>query len=348
MADKNDLVLVTGGSGFLGSHCIIALLAQNYRVRTTVRKLNRADEVRTMLRHGGVAESQAASVEFVALDLLKDDGWTEACQGCKYVLHVASPFPPGAPKHEDELIVPAREGTLRALRAAKASGCVKRVVVTSSFASIGYGYPVRKEPFTEKDWTVVEGESAYVKSKTIAEKAAWDFIEKENPDSALELATVNPVMIYGPVLGKDYASSILMVTKLMKGEMPGLPQISFGCVDVRDVADLHIRAMINPKGNGERFLAITDDGFLEIKEMAIKLKERLGVKANKVTTRVMPNFVLRIAGFFDPAVKLVVPELGKPKNATNAKAKELLDWQPRSASDTLEATALSLEKFNLL
>lgn len=350
MALNNALVLVTGGSGFVGSHCMLRLLQQGYRVRTTVRSLSRAADVRQMLKVGGVADEQIAGVEFAAAELTKDEGWTEACKDCKYVLHVASPFPPSAPKHEDELIVPAREGTLRAVRAAKAAGTVERVVVTSSFAAVGYGHPDRgKKPFTEEDWTVLEHPaqpvSAYSKSKTIAERAAWDYIEKEGGD--MELAVVNPVAIFGPILSKNYATSIELIARSMNGQLPGLPQIAFGIVDVRDVADLHVRCMVDPKAAGQRFLAVTGD-FMEVQGIAVALKSRLGDKANKVPTRVLPNFLLRIAGYFDSTVAMIVPELGKFKNATNEKARSVLGWQPRSAEDAIVATAESLEQFGLL
>ncbi|KAK4547884.1 hypothetical protein LTR36_010603 [Oleoguttula mirabilis] len=346
---SSQLVLVTGGSGFVGSHCIVLLLERGYRVRTTVRSLSRADDVREMLRVGGVTEDQVNSVEFAAAELMSDEGWGAACKDCDFVLHVASPFPALAPKNEDELIVPAREGTLRALRAAKAAGTVKRVVVTSSFAAIGYGHPERTEPFTEEDWTVLEQPAtpvpAYHKSKTIAEKAAWAYIKEEG--DGMELAVVNPVGIFGPILSKTYATSIELIVRAMKGQLPGLPQLSFGVVDVRDVADLHIRCMTDPKAAGQRFIAVTGD-FMDLQGIAKTLKNKLGDKARKVPTRVLPNILLRIVGFFDPTVALLVPELGKYKNGSNEKARTMLGWQPRSAEDALATSAESLERFGLL
>lgn len=228
----NDLILVTGGSGFVGSHCILMGLQKGYRVRTTVRSLQRADEIRQMLVAGGASQEQADSVEVCAAELMKDDGWEAACEDCTYVLHVASPFPMSPPKHEDDLIVPAREGTLRVLKAAKAAKTVKRVVITSSVAAVAYGHADRGKdrPFTEKDWTAMENPARpvppYQKSKTIAERAAWDWVEKEGGD--LELATVNPGGIFGPILGKAYATSVEIVVRLMNGAIPGLPDLSFG------------------------------------------------------------------------------------------------------------------------
>src|ERR1700733_11123729 len=245
-------VLVTGGSGFIGSHAIVQLLAAGYQVRTTVRDLKREGDVRAMLRNGGVEPDGRLS--FVTANLTSDTGWAEAVAGCEYVLHVASPLPPAVPKHEDELIVPARDGALRVLRAARDAG-VKRVVLTSSFAAVGYGHPPSDRPFSEKDWTDPNGPDVgpYVKSKTLAERAAWDFIAREG--GSLELSVVNPVGVFGPVLGPDFSPSIQIVQRLMDGAVPGCPRLSFGVVDVRDVADLHLRAMTDPAAQGERFLA---------------------------------------------------------------------------------------------
>jgi nucleoside-diphosphate-sugar epimerase len=337
-------ILVTGGSGFIGSHCILQLLAAGYQVRTTVRNLQREAEVRAMLKVGGAEPDGRLS--FTAADLEKDAGWPEAVSGCEYVLHVASPIPPNIPKHEDELIVPAREGTLRVLRAARDAG-VKRVVLTSSFAAIGYGDKTHTAPFNEVDWTNpnANGLTAYVKSKTLAERAAWDFVAKEA--GGLELAVVNPVGVFGPVLGPDYSTSILLVQRFMDGAVPGCPQLYFGVVDVRDVADLHIRAMTHPAAKGERFLAVAGD-FMSMLEIAHVLKNRMGASAKRVPTRELPNWLVRVAALRDPAVKLILPELGHVKNATNEKAKRVLGWTPRSNEESLVATAESLVRLGLL
>jgi len=339
-----SIVLVTGGSGFIGSHCIVQLLAAGHQVRTTVRTLKREPDVRALVREGGADPGDRLA--FFAADLERDDGWADAVAGCDYVLHVASPFPATLPKHEDELIVPAREGALRVLRAAR-DASVKRVVLTSSFAAIGYGHPAQTEPFDEASWTDPSGADVipYTKSKTLAERAAWDFIAREGKQ--LELATVNPVGVFGPVLGADYSTSILMVQRLMDGAVPGCPKLHFGVVDVRDVADLHIRAMTNPAAKGERFLAVAGD-FMSMLDIAKVLKARMGDAAKRVPTRELPNFVVRIASWFDPAVKQLIPELGKPKNGTNAKAKRVLGWTPRSNEDAIVATAESLVKLGLL
>jgi nucleoside-diphosphate-sugar epimerase len=333
-----SLVLVTGGSGFIGSHCILQLLAAGHQVRTTVRNLTREGDVRAMLKTGGAEPGDRLS--FVAADLERDPGWPDAVAGCEYVLHVASPFPPGIPKNEDELIVPAREGALRVLAAARDAG-VTRVVLTSSFAAVGYGHPEQTAPFDETYWTNLDRDDVtpYVKSKTLAERAAWDFIAREG--GALELAVVNPVGVFGPVLGPDYSTSILIVQRMMDGAVPGCPRMCFGGVDVRDVADLHLRAMINPAARGERFLSVAGD-FLWMVDLAKMLKRRLGDAAKNVPTRQLPNWIVRLAALRDPAVGQIVPELGKVKNATNAKARRVLGWAPRSYEDAVVATGESL------
>ena len=337
-------VLVTGGSGFIGSHCILNLLSGGHQVRTTVRNLKRESDVRALLKQGGSAPAERLS--FFAADLESDSGWREAVTGCDYVLHVASPFPATVPKHEDELIVPAREGALRVLRAASDAG-VKRVVLTSSFAAVGYGHAPQSAPFNETNWTNPAGSdvSAYVKSKTLAERAAWDFIAREG--GALELSVINPVGVFGPVLGPDCSTSILIVQRMMDGAVPGCPRLVFGVVDVRDVADLHLRAMTSPAAKGERFLAVAGD-FMSIREMAQVLKERLGAAARRVPTRQLPNWLVRVASLADPAVKQIIPELGKAKNATNEKARRVLGWAPRSREEALVASAESLLQLGLL
>lgn len=341
-------VLVTGGSGFIGAHCILQLLRDGHTVRTTVRSLKRAPDVRTMLKAGGadLEKMPPERLTFFAADLEKDAGWAEAVAGCDYVLHVASPLPPNLPKHEDEVIVPAREGTLRVLRAARDAG-VKRVVVTSSFAAVGYGIKPRPDPFNETDWTNVNGEglTAYVKSKALAERAAWDFLAREG--GRLQMATVNPVAVFGPVLGPDYSSSILLVQRLMDGAVPGCPRLYFGVVDVRDVADLHLRAMTAPAAAGQRFLAVAGDSIAMV-EMARMLREHMGTAARRVPKREIPNWMVRLVSLRDPAAKLIIPELGRVKHATHAKATRVLGWSPRPSEEAIVATAESLVRFGLL
>ena len=309
-----------------------------------MRDLKREADVRALLKAGGADAGDRLS--FVAADLQSDAGWPQAVAGCDFVLHVASPFPATIPKNEDELIGPARDGALRVLRAARDGG-VKRVVLTSSFAAVGYGHASRTTPFDETSWTDPAGGDVapYVKSKTLAERAAWDFIAKEG--GALEMAAVNPVVVFGPVLGRDYSTSIQIVQKMMDGAVPGCPKVSFGVVDVRDVADLHLRAMTDPAAKGERFLAVAGD-FLSMLEIAQVLKRRLGAAARRVPTRQLPNWLVHVAALLDPTVKQILPELGKPKNATSAKAMRLLGWSPRSSEEAIVSTAESMVRLGLL
>jgi nucleoside-diphosphate-sugar epimerase len=339
-------VLVTGGTGFIGAHCLVQLLAAGHETRATVRDLKRESDVRATLRQGGAGEVGERLTLFRA-DLNADAGWAEAAAGCDFVLHVASPFPSRAPKDENDLIAPARDGALRVLKAARDAG-VKRVVLTSSFAAIGYGAPKdRTAAFTEKDWTNLNDPTVqpYAKSKTIAERAAWDFIAREG--GGLELAVINPVFVFGPVLGPDTSPSILLVRRLMDGSLPGCPDLTLGAVDVRDVADLHLRCMTDPAARGERFLAVSGD-FVSMREIARMLKEGLGDLARKVPTRSLPTWLMRVVGLFDSQVKSILPELGKRKNASSEKARRLLGWAPRSPRDSVLAAARSLSELGLV
>lgn len=340
---NGETILVTGGSGFLATRCIAQALEAGYRVRTSVRTLEREAGVRRDLKAAGIEAGDA--LRFVAADLTSDDGWPEAVAGCDYVLHVASPFFPVPPENEDELIVPAREGTLRVLRAARDAG-VRRTVVTSSFAAIGYGHPDTDRPFTEEDWTDAEGGIApYIKSKALAERAAWDFMAREG--GAMELSVVNPVGIFGPVLGPDLSGSISLIKALMDGDMPGTPRMYFAVVDVRDTADLHLRAMTSPDAAGRRFLAAAGDT-LSLYDIALTLRERLGKRAHRVPSEILPDEVVRQAAEHNPAMREAADNLGKVRRVSNEKARRVLGWNPRSSEDTVTATAESLIGLGLL
>jgi nucleoside-diphosphate-sugar epimerase len=337
-------VLVTGGTGFVGVHCILQLLEKGYRVKTTLRSLKRKDEVLEMLKNGRVDAFE--NLSFVEADLTTDDHWNDAVAGCEYALHVASPIFLELPKHEDEMIRPAVEGTLRVLKAAREAG-VKRVVITSSFAAVGYSHKEPDKIITEESWTNPDekGLSAYVKSKALAEKAAWDFIKAEG--GALELAAINPVGIFGPSLGPQLSSGFEILKRLLEGSIKALPKISFSIVDVRDVADLHLRAMINPEAAGQRFLAVAGEP-LSLRDIAVMLKNKLGAKAENVPTREIPDWIVRIAALFSPTAKQAATQLGKIKNASSEKARTILGWTPRTNEEAILASAESLFRFGAI
>jgi len=335
-------VLVTGGSGFIASYCIIALLKKGYKVKASLRSLSRVGDVKQMLTVGGITDFKDLS--FVQADLSQENAWLDAAKGCTYIIHPASPTPNFAAKHEDEFIIPAVNGVLYVMRAAKAAG-VKRVVLTSAFGAIGIGTN-KKSPYTEEDWSdLTQDLPAYQKSKTLSEKAAWEYVAGEG--KGLELAVVNPVAVLGPVLGPDYSHSIQMIHQMLNGTMKGLPKIRFVYVDVRDVADLHLKAMINPAANGQRFLA-TSGKAISMIDIAKMLRTGLGAKAAKVPQKELPNWLIRTIAVFNPKVKLVVPHLGMVKEASHEKASSLLNWQPRTNKEAVLATGQSLIDLGLV
>jgi nucleoside-diphosphate-sugar epimerase len=338
VSDASATVLVTGGTGFLGGWCVAELLRRGHEVRTTVRNVAREPAVRATVERAGVDAGDHLTV--TAADLGADDGWAEAVAGCDYVLHVASPFPPEQPKDPDDLIVPARDGALRVIEAALGAD-VKRIVMTSSVAAVRHGrLPSEDKPYTEEDWT--DGNDTkrtpYVRSKTIAERAAWDHVRGAGAED--RLATVEPGAIIGPVLNDDLSFSLQSVKRLIDGDMPAIPRLGFTFVDVRDVADLHIRAMTDPAAGGERFLAV--DEFLWISDVAAILRERLGDRASKVPTRNAPNLLVRALSLFDGGLRSVVGDLGKETYYSNAKARERLGWEPRPVADSIADTGESL------
>jgi nucleoside-diphosphate-sugar epimerase len=336
METAGATVLVTGGSGYLGGWCIIALLERGYAVRTTVRDARREADVRTALE-GQVDAGDRLT--FAVADLGSDDGWAEAVAGCDFVLHVASPFPPAQPKDPDELIVPARDGALRVLKASLDAG-VQRIVLTSSVAAVRHGQaPPASGVYTEADWSDPDDTdlTPYTRSKTIAELAAWDYARERGAED--RLATVNPGAIVGPVLSEDRSYSLQAIERLLKG-MPAIPRLGFTFVDVRDVADLHIRAMTDPAAGGERYLAVND--FLWFEDVGRILRERLGPAAAKVPKRIAPNLLIRAMALFDPSVRSIVGDLGEKQAYSNDKAVNELGWSPRPIEDTVAECATSL------
>lgn len=329
-----ETVLVTGGSGFIGGWCIVELLRRGYTVRTTVRSLDKAPAVRAAIAR---QVDPGDRLTFHAAELTADPGWDEAVRGCDFVLHVASPLGTGAPRDANVLIVPARDGALRVLRAAVAAG-VKRVVLTSSVAAVGgVGTDSVRD---ETDWTDLTTPrlDPYRQSKTIAERAAWDYIAAEGGQT--ELATVLPSLVIGPVLTAENLGSVQAIDRLVFGKIPGIPRLGFTIVDVRDVVDLHLRAMTMPEAAGERFIAATK--FLWMREIADVLRARLGERAAKVPTRNLPDIVPRMMSIFDRPLRYVTRNLGRSNTFSSAKAQRVLGWAPRPVEDSIAETAESL------
>ncbi len=332
-------VLVTGGSGFIAGHIILQLVEQGYLVRTTVRALRRAPEIRAVLVDAGMVAGEALS--FVEADLTSDVGWDAAVSGCDFVLHVASPVQAGNVKDENAVIGPARDGTVRVLRAARDAG-VQRVVLTSAFHAVGFGHSHTDHIFTEDDWSVLDGPGmdAYGKSKILAERAAWDFVNGEG--KTLELVTILPVAVLGPVMGKDVSGANHIVQRSLNGQMPGYPNMYIPIVDVRDVASAHVAAMTAPGAAGERFLVASGEPAVAMLQIGAMLRAHFGPLAAKVPTRTIPNLVVRIAALFSAQFRPVAADLGFVKRVSNEKARRLLGLQPRTSKEAIIASAESL------
>src|SRR5215207_4787924 len=326
-------VLVTGGSGYLGGWCVAELLRRGYRVRTTVRNASREPEVRAAV---GSQVDAHHDLSIHVADLMSDGHWQHVIEGCDYVLHVASPLPVSQPKDPDELIVPAREGTVRVVGTALEAG-VERIVLTSSVAAIRGGN--EGHALDESIWTDLSAPdlTPYVQSKTIAEQAAWGLASEH--DARERIAAVNPTVIIGPTLSDDTSASLEVFRRLLKG-MPAMPRLSFGFVDVRDVADLQIRAMSSPEAGGERFVANTRTMWMA--DVAQVLRERMGARAAKVPTRIAPDLLVRAMAVFDGGIRSFKTSLGKRTEYRTTKARDLLGWSPRPIEDTIVETAGSL------
>ena len=326
-------VLVTGASGYIAGFVVKALIDDGWSVSGTIRSLAKANAVRASL---GLSADQ---LPLTAADLTHDAGWAEAAAGCDFVQHIASPLPTGAISRDDDVIIPARDGALRAVRAAQAAG-VKRVVMTSSVAAMYYGMTGQNRIYTEADWSDLTSPAtnAYAKSKTIAERAARDWVAANG--GGMEYCTINPALVLGPVLGSDFSGSLAVITRMLDGELPGLPAIGFGICDVRDIAAAHVAAMTTPGIDGERFLCSGEH--LAMADVAAILKSRLADQAKRVPTMKIPNFVVRLSALFDPEIKFVLPELGRTRIGDASHARAVIGWNPRPAAETIVDTARSL------
>ena len=332
---KNTLVTVTGASGFIAMHCVRELLERGYRVRGTVR--SRSSEA--SLRNALLPLEPGERLSFVEADLTSDRGWQEAMHGAKYVIHVASPLPKKSPKDEQTLIGPARDGALRVLGAASRAG-VARVVMTSSLAAIAAGRDDdESHVFDESDWSDLKpGVGAYEKSKTLAERAAWDFVRDLPSERRFELVCMNPVYVIGPSLTGAENASNEIIGKQIRREVPGVPRLYFQLVDVRDVAAAHVLAMTNERAAGERFILQSDAAWM--KEIA----DTLAVSGHRVSTRVVPDFMVRLIALFDPTLRLVAKNVGRKYQVTAEKARTVLGWSGRSMKEMVLDTAASMTR----
>jgi nucleoside-diphosphate-sugar epimerase len=336
--EQGALVLVTGASGYIAGHCVRELLEHGYRVRGTVRSLADTRKTEHLRR---MAAALDGSLELVEADLMADRGWREAAAGCTYVLHVASPFPAEVPKNEMDLIGPAVEGTKRVLRACAESGTVKRVVMTSSVAAVAFGHTDGRDAVrTEADWSQVENCEAYQKSKTLAERAAWDFVNGLPADRRFELAVINPGFVLGPLLNADPGTSGELIRKLMVREMPACPEIGFAPVDVRDVALAHRLAMESPAAPGNRFICAGDH--LWVRDMAKILAAEFNPRGYRVPTGHLPYWLMWIIARFDKAVRLALEYVGRKELVSSAKAQRELGWRMRPIRETVVDTARTM------
>ncbi|MFA4083829.1 NAD-dependent epimerase/dehydratase family protein [Mycobacteroides salmoniphilum] len=331
-----ETVLVTGGNGFIARWSIVELLQRGYRVRTTVRSSTKDELVRTAVTR---ATDRADGLEIAHADLTRAEGWADAVDGCDYVLHIASPLTPDNPRDPDALLTPAREGTLNVLRAATAAG-VRRVVMTSAANAASPSSYTEDGVTDETLWTNPDqpGLPAYRRSKTVAERTAWDFMTTYNGPT--ELTTVLPGAVFGPVLGADDSGSVQVIGRLLSGAMPGTPRIGLEVVDVRDLVDLHLRAMTSPHAAGERFLGTGE--FMWMSDIAAVLREQLGPGAAKVPTRVLPNIVVRALALLNSDLRAITPGLGRRNRHSTAKAEHILGWSPRSGAETVTDCARDL------
>jgi dihydroflavonol-4-reductase len=345
--DKNNVknVLVTGITGFIGSHVAVQLLNNGYAVRGSMRNLNRKDSILEILKTN-CPNLNPDRIEFVKGELTNPEDWDKAMEGMDFVMHVASPLPFDLKKDANDLIIPAREGTLNVLKAAQKNK-IKRVVLTSSIAAIGHGHKIRSRTYTEDDWTNLKGKNdvlPYTASKTIAESEAWKFVNQTEVD--IEMAAINPGYVFGPLLEKDFSDSAEIIRKLMVGEVPGLPKISFPIVDVRDVAEMHVWALELPEAAGKRFICVNESNWYQ--EIAMTLKNEFPEFGKKIKTLVLPDFFIRLYSLFDKGVNTIKSELGCHKIYDNSRAVEMFNWTPRSNKEAIISMAESMIRLGVI
>ena len=337
-------ILVTGATGFIASHCIVKLIERGHTVRGTARSATRATALNMILSD---YTETSIEVPLVAADLSRDDGWDEAVEGVDAVFHVASPLPANLPRDANELIRPARDGALRVLKAAKRAG-IERIIMTSSMAAVAYGWgETRPDILTEEHWSNpdnLQNNTAYTRSKTIAERAAWDYVAGEG--EGLKLTTINPSLVLGPVMGGDFSTSLEIITQLMSGKLPAVPRMGFQVVDVRDVAEAHLLALEKDVSIGQRYLVA--DEFMWMSELADLLREAFPDHARKIPSGELPNWLVRFLSLVNPPLRQILPELGKRRTVSSDKARKELGWNPISARDAAIASGASLIAHNVV
>jgi len=338
-----ERILITGGSGFLATHALLKLLKQGHPVRVTVRGAEKKAFVeKVIVEHAPLG----GSTEIVEADLLQDAGWAQAMEGCGGVFHMASPFPLKTPKDPQVLIRPAVEGTQRVIRAAAAAG-IRKVVLTSSCAAVSYGKGGREEgAFTEEDWTDPDSQDTtpYIRSKTLAERAAWDLVADEC--SQVKLTAINPGLVLGPLLGRSYGGSVELVWRMMAGEMPAAPHVGFNIADVRDVADLHYLALTNGSTDGQRYICA--DSWMWFRDLGRMVKEAYPDIAVNSPTGSVPSWLVRLVALFDDELKQILIELDQKRVVDTSKAQKELGWKPRPAEDSVRETCESLVRYGLV
>ena len=347
MNSSNDLVLVTGATGFIAQHCVVQLLDAGYRVRGTARSAGRAEQLRaSLLPHVAGGKTALDRLELVSADLTSDAGWAEAVAGCRFVHHVASPLPRVPPRDENEVIVPARDGALRVLRAAAEAG-VERVVLTSSVAAVVYGHD-RNQVFDETTWSDINTRAigAYEKSKTIAERAAWDYVATLDGERPLELVSINPGLVLGPILDEDYGTSGEVLKKLFDRDFPACPDINWAVVDVRDVAAAHMAAMTVPEAAGERFICAIDN--YSLRDVARVLDANFRERGFRIPTGNLPGFAMKLAAVFDKTARLALNDLGVRQDLDYSKIKRVLNWQPRGMEEMVVAMGNSFIDYGVI